>query len=79
MSEESRLILITDFIEQKLRKEKELEFYLKELDALQIKIGYLNREVGLTNQIIDMIKKEAIYDVKQSMIDNEKVKTIGKD
>ena len=40
MSEESRLILITDFIEQKVRKEKELEYYLKELDELQSKIGY---------------------------------------
>jgi hypothetical protein len=79
MSEESRLILITDFIEQKLRKEKELEYYLKELEDLQTKIGYLTREVGLTNQIIDMIKKEQIYDVKQNMIDNDKVKTIGKD
>ena len=27
LSEEQRIILITDFIEQKLRKEKELEFY----------------------------------------------------
>ncbi len=79
MSEESRLILITDFIEQKIRKEKELEYYLKELEKLQTKIGYLNREVGLTNQIIDMIKHEQIYDVKQNLIDNEKVKTIGKD
>jgi len=79
MSEESRLILITDFIKQKIRKEKELEYYLKELEKLQTKIGYLNREVGLTNQIIDMIKHEQIYDVKQNLIDNEKVKTIGKD
>ena len=77
MSEESRLILITDFIEQKLRKEKELEYYLKELDELQTKIGYLNREVGLTNQIIDMIKKEQIYDVKQNLIDNNSVKSIA--
>lgn len=76
MSEESRLILITDFIEQKLRKEKELEFYLKELDELQTKIGYLTREVGLTNQIIDMIKKEQIYDVKHQMIKRNEVKTI---
>ena len=45
MSEESRLILITDFIEQKIRKEKELEYYLKELEKLQTNIGYLNREV----------------------------------
>ena len=77
MSEESRLILITDFIEQKIRKEKELEYYLKELEKLQTKIGYLNREVGLTNQITDMIKHEQIYDVKQNLIDNNSVKSIA--
>jgi len=78
--EESKLILITDFIEQKLRKEKELEYYLDELKKLQMKIGYLEREVGLTNQIIDMIKTEQIYDIKEKMISNSTtVKTIGKD
>ena len=46
LSEEQKLILITDFIEQKLRKEKELEFYLKELEELQRKIGYLRNEVS---------------------------------
>ena len=39
LSEEQKLILISDFIEQKLRKEQELDFYLKELDELQRKIG----------------------------------------
>tara|TARA_B100000780_G_scaffold237840_1_gene179071 strand:- start:824 stop:1060 length:237 start_codon:yes stop_codon:yes gene_type:complete len=77
--EESRLILITDFIEQKLRKEKELEYYLDELKKLQMKIGYLEREVGLTNQIIDMIKTEQVYDIKEKMISNTNVKTISKD
>ena len=55
MSDETKLILITDFIEQKLRKEKELEYYIEELKKLQIKIGYLEREVGLTNQIICLL------------------------
>ena len=68
LSEEQKLILITDFIEQKLRKEKELEFYLKELEELQRKIGYLRSEVSLTNTIINMIKGEQIYDIKDNMI-----------
>jgi|TARA_B100001094_G_C18133459_1_gene773626 hypothetical protein len=71
MSDEQKLILITDFIEQKLRKEKELEFYLRELEDLQRKIGYLRSEVTLTNTIINMIKHEQIYDVKEEMIANE--------
>jgi hypothetical protein len=70
MSNESRLILITDFIEQKLRKEQELEFYLKELSELERKIGWLRREVDLTNTIISMIKTETVYDIKEEMLAN---------
>jgi len=68
MSNDQKLILITDFIEQKLRKEKELEFYEKELIELQTKIGYLRREVDLTNTIINLIKTETVYDVKEQMV-----------
>ena len=71
LSEEQKLILITDFIEQKLRKEKELEFYLKELEELQRKIGYLRNEVSLTNTIINMIKTEQVYDIKEHMLEKQ--------
>jgi hypothetical protein len=73
LSEEQKLILITDFIEQKLRKEKELEFYLEELQKLQVKIGYLRREVDLTNTIIGMIKSEQVYDIKDNMLTKDNV------
>jgi hypothetical protein len=71
MSEEQRIILISDFIEQKLRKEQELDYYLKELEELQRKIGWLRREVDLTNTIINMIKTEQVYDIKEQMLANE--------
>jgi len=79
MSEEQRIILIADVIEQKLRKEKELEFYLKELEELQRKIGWLRREVDLTNVIIDMIKSEQVYDIKEAMLEKHNDKLLGKD
>tara|TARA_B100000900_G_scaffold393492_1_gene390038 strand:- start:2857 stop:3114 length:258 start_codon:yes stop_codon:yes gene_type:complete len=79
LSEEQKLILITDFIEQKLRKEKELEFYLKELAELQSKISYLRGEVNLTNIIIDMIKGEQVYDIKESMINRYDNQLLKKD
>jgi len=60
---EQKLILIADVIEQKVRKEKELEFYLKELEVLHSKIGFLQKEVDLTNTIINLIKKEDILDL----------------
>lgn len=77
MSEEQRIILISDFIEQKLRKEQELEYYLKELDELQRKIGYLRREVDLTNVIINMIKGEQIYDIREGMIEKHNDNLLG--
>ena len=69
MSEESKLILISDFIEQKIRKEQELEFYLRELAELNRKIGFLRQEVDLTNTIINMIKAEQVHDVKERMVE----------
>jgi hypothetical protein len=69
LSEESKLILISDFIEQKIRKEQELEFYLKELTELNRKIGFLRQEVDLTNTIINMIKAEQVHDVKERMVE----------
>ena len=69
LSEESKLILISDFIEQKIRKEQELEFYLKELTELNRKIGFLRQEVDLTNTIINMIKAEQVHDVNERMVE----------
>lgn len=65
MTEEKRIILISEFIETKLRKEKELEYYLKELRELETKILYLRQEVGLTNTIINMIKSDKVFDVAE--------------
>jgi hypothetical protein len=70
MTKSDKLILITEVIEQKLRKEKELEYYYKELEEIQRKIGFLQGEVQLTTTIIGMIKHELVYDIKQSFIDN---------
>lgn len=68
---EGKLILIADVIEQKLRKEKELEFYLKELEVLRGKIYYLQKEVNLTNTIIDMIKAEEVMDLKPPALEKK--------
>lgn len=64
----SKLIQITDILETKIRKEKELEFYQKELEKLQEKMFFLKKDIDITNLIIDMIEQEKVYDVKQNMI-----------
>ena len=75
--QESKLILIIEFIEQTLRKEQELEFYLKELAELNRKIGFLRGEVDLTNTILNMIKREQVYDIKEEMMANNENKLIS--
>lgn len=64
----SKLIQISDIIETKLRKEKELEFYQNELEKLQQKMFFIKKDIDITNLIINMIEKEQIYDIKQNMI-----------
>ena len=64
---DQKLILITDVIEQKVRKERELEFYQKELEKLQEKMFWLRKDIEVTNTIITMIKSEEGYDIKQGM------------
>jgi hypothetical protein len=45
MISDGKIALISDIIEQKLRKEKELEFYTKELEELQRKMYFLKKDV----------------------------------
>jgi len=77
MTEQKRIILISEFIETKLRKENELKFYEKELSELQSKIGYLRQEVTLTNTIINIIKHETVIDIAESLQSNDNM-LIGK-
>lgn len=71
----SKLIQITDILETKLRKEKELEFYQQELEKLKQKMFFLQKDIDITNLIIDMIEQEKVLDIKDQM----NTKLIGKD
>ena len=71
----SKIILLTDILENKVRKEKELEFYQKELERLQQKMFWVKKEIEVTNTIIDIIEKEMVYDVKEQM----ELKLLGKE
>ena len=57
------IILLSDIIEQKVRKEKELQYYQKQLVELQEKIHFLSKEVDLTNMIIDLIERDNVVDI----------------
>ena len=67
MNESPKLILLSDIIEQKVRKARELDFYQKELDKLQEKMYWLRREIGLNETIIEIIKNNNVIDLKENM------------
>lgn len=71
----TKLILISDILETKLRKEKELQFYQEELEKLKQKMFFLQKDIDITNLIIDMIEKEKVVDIKNQM----ETKLIGDD
>ena len=58
LDDNKTIILMADVIEQKRRKQKEIEYYNAELEKLQMKIFCLEREVKLTEDIIEMIHNE---------------------
>ncbi len=72
MISESKIILLSDIIESKVRKEQELEYYQTELIRIQERIGYLSKELNLTKLIIDMIETEQVKDIKEYMLEDKK-------
>jgi hypothetical protein len=70
----TKIILLTDVIETKLRKEKELEFYQKELEKLQQKMFFLKKDIEITNLCIHIIEQEKVLDIREQM----HTKMIGK-
>jgi hypothetical protein len=59
MTDEGKILLLTDIIEQKVRKEKELDYYQKQLEELQQKMWFIKKEIDLTNMIMSVIENEA--------------------
>jgi len=60
MNTERKILTLTDIIEQKVRKEKELEYYQEQLEELTRRMSWVQQEIDLTNTIIDIIEKEKV-------------------
>jgi len=71
----TKLILLTDILETKLRKEKELEFYQKELKKLQQKMFFIQKDIDITNLCIEIIEQEKVIDIQEEI---KKKNMIGK-
>ena len=54
----SKIISITDIIEQKVRKEKQLEEYEEQLSDLQRKKFWLEKEIQIHEFIISAVRNE---------------------
>ena len=70
------IINISDLYDEKERKQKELEFYTKELDKLMLRLGMLQHEIGVTETIINMIEGEYLVDLKQAIEQRKIIKGI---
>ena len=59
------IVSLADLIEQRLRKQQELDFYKETLQKLQEKIVILDKEVDITTLIIDMIEGERVLTIDE--------------
>jgi len=64
-----KILFITDLIDQRLRKEKEIEYYEKELEEITKKLFFLKKEKELTELIINIIQSEKVIDVRENIYD----------
>ena len=60
-----KLILLEEFLEQRLRKTKEIEYYEDQLKEIERKLFFLRKERQLTTTIIDMLTREKIVDLQE--------------
>lgn len=67
MTNSAKLIIISDLLDTKARKEKELAFYNEQLKELQDKMFWVQKEIDLTTDIIDIIEREKMMDIHQWM------------
>ena len=68
---DKKIVFLTDLIEQKLRKEKEIEYYENKLKEITDKLFFLKKEQDLTSLIINIIQHEKITDIKEFLTDEK--------
>ena len=56
---DSNIISLKDVLEQKIRKEKELEYYEQQLLDLQKKMFFVRKDIEVTNLVIEIINDES--------------------
>jgi len=59
------IINLQEVYEIRDRKQRELEYYNKELEKLHVKMGFIKQEINLTHNIIEIIETEKVVDLKE--------------
>ena len=65
---EKCIVFITDLIESKVRKEREIEYYEEKLKEIEKKLFFLKKEQNVTETILDIIQNEKVLEFDQVMI-----------
>ena len=63
----SKIISLTDIINSKVVKEKEIQYYYEQLEEIQRKIAFLETDLNLTKTIIRLIEDQKIVTVDNSV------------
>ena len=66
---EKSIVFITDLIESKVRKEREIEYYEEKLKEIEKKLFFLKKEQNVTETILDNIQNEKVLEFKQVMLE----------
>ena len=61
------IISLSDLIEQRLRKQQEIDYYKETLIKLERNINELSKEVDITSLIIDMIETERVLTIDEKL------------
>ena len=71
MTNNKKIIFITDLIESKVQKQREIEKYESQLKIIEEKLFFLRKEKEITETILELIEHEKIIDLRNYMIEND--------
>ena len=66
-----KIIFITDLIESKINKQREIEKYESQLKIIEEKLFFLRKEKEITETILELIDHEKIMDLKNNMLEDD--------
>ena len=67
---EKNIILLNEILDLRSRKRKELEYYNQQLEELKMRMFFIQKEIDLTSNIIGIIEKEKMVDLKKFINDS---------